>query len=131
MTGAGYTADTAQWRLDAACRGHPHPEWWSVATPGNTDGQEDNRRAVAICDSCPVAAQCLDFGVGSGSVGVIYGGHPLITPGKRRSGFCPGCGAAFVSAYRYQRYCTTVCGERHRRARRPLAVGGRGKAAAS
>lgn len=38
------------WRDAAACRRHPHPEWW-------LDGIEV-AQAVAICRRCPVLEDC-------------------------------------------------------------------------
>lgn len=40
------------WRESAACRDHPHPEWWV----GDKDG---NHRGKQVCASCPVQAACL------------------------------------------------------------------------
>ncbi len=112
----GFTAEPEQWRLHAACAGHD-PDWWTAAGQGDPSGRANNRRAIAICDRCPVAAQCLDYGTRTGSVGMIYGGQVLLTTDKRREIKCPVCGDTYVTVWRHQRYCSTRCAQRHRTAR--------------
>lgn len=53
------TRGTTGWKADAACSGQPI-EWWF---PTDDYGREQERldpRAVAICDGCPVHAQCRE-----------------------------------------------------------------------
>jgi hypothetical protein len=51
---------TASWVDSAACRGHAHPEWWDEKVAGETliQRQERHGRAKAICETCPVTAEC-------------------------------------------------------------------------
>jgi WhiB family redox-sensing transcriptional regulator len=68
-----YTLD--QWRARAACRG---PETALFFPPSNTERREDRdareRRAKAICGSCPVRRECLQYALGVGEMHGIWGG---------------------------------------------------------
>jgi WhiB family transcriptional regulator, redox-sensing transcriptional regulator len=64
------------WRDDAACLDHP-AEWFTDPAPGDT------RRAVDVCNTCPVKRPCLDAALEievSADLG-IWGGT---TPNTRR-----------------------------------------------
>lgn len=58
------------WRDKAACKKYP-TEWWFPLNSRNTDGEANRRRAIEICNSCPVAEKCLDDS--QGEIG-IWGG---------------------------------------------------------
>jgi hypothetical protein len=45
------------WLTKAECRKHP-PEWWSVPDGSTVKLTADNRRAMVVCASCPVAGEC-------------------------------------------------------------------------
>lgn len=47
---------TPDWMEQAACRGYP-TSWWF---PG---AGEDVERGKAICETCPVKTECLDYAV--------------------------------------------------------------------
>jgi hypothetical protein len=51
------------WRLDAACAGHPHPEWFDCSDGFNERPDARNARheqALAVCRTCPVVQECAD-----------------------------------------------------------------------
>lgn len=56
-------------RAQAACRDHPHPEWWWVEP-------DDPRHQTArqVCASCPVQADCLAWAVAHGERHGLWGG---------------------------------------------------------
>jgi WhiB family redox-sensing transcriptional regulator len=60
------------WRASAACRGKPC-EWWFDHGMGRgvTYVQQ---RAIAICMTCPVRAECLHYAISNGETGGIWGG---------------------------------------------------------
>lgn len=71
------------WMSESACVGHP-PEWWFPDDRGigGEAASETTRAAKAICASCPVATQCLDYALrtetsDSGRFGIFAGltGH--------------------------------------------------------
>lgn len=74
------TSDPLAWQDDgAACLGHP-TEWWYLETandgrPGGHDAESlaDARRAVDICETCPVQAACLAYALDHEKFG-IWGG---------------------------------------------------------
>lgn len=45
------------WQDRAACRDDPHPECWFPARPAD---YHNAQRALHICFSCPVRAECLE-----------------------------------------------------------------------
>lgn len=57
------------WRPRAACRNHPHPDLWFPT------GTEDVVRdaAVAICETCPVRAECLADAMRGGQRSAVRG----------------------------------------------------------
>jgi WhiB family redox-sensing transcriptional regulator len=67
-----------EWVADARCRTAGfNPEWWFPSA----DDSVTRRRAVAVCRSCPVAAECLNYANRVGEVSGIWGGR---TPEQRR-----------------------------------------------
>ena len=58
-----------EWRDDAACRGH-NPEWWF------REGAY-SLRAKAICASCPVQVQCLQYALNNREQHGIWGGMDI------------------------------------------------------
>jgi WhiB family redox-sensing transcriptional regulator len=59
--------DDNEWERDAACRGYPEDLWFSELSA-------DTRRAVAICDTCPVRRPCLDDAMVRNEVWGVWGG---------------------------------------------------------
>jgi WhiB family transcriptional regulator, redox-sensing transcriptional regulator len=47
------------WLSDAACNGQP-TRWWFAGDGRNLESKTA-KRALAICDSCTVRAECLDW----------------------------------------------------------------------
>ena len=66
------------WRHKAACNGHDMSWWFPEKTGGRNP---DTARAVAICRSCPVQANCLAFAQEQPEFHGIWGG---LTPEQRR-----------------------------------------------
>ncbi len=62
------------WREQALCTGHPDPALWFA------DNARDMKVAVAICRTCPVRTECLDWAVSTGEHGGVWGG---MTPNQR------------------------------------------------
>lgn len=62
-------ADLA-WQREAACRGLGLGESQTIFFPSRGESVEDAR---AICEGCPVAAECLDFALEHHCIGV-WGG---------------------------------------------------------
>jgi len=58
------------WRNEAACKKYPI-EWWFPLPHRNVEGEANRRRAIEICNACPVQERCLDDS--QGEVG-IWGG---------------------------------------------------------
>lgn len=48
-----------KWQDRAACRDKP-TEWW-FANNGRKPYSKTNQRALAVCEACPVRAECLDY----------------------------------------------------------------------
>jgi len=118
------------------CHQHPtlSPEAWTVADRGNKDvtNVHLNVQAVRVCDSCPFAAECLEEGLAGRHVGMIWGGHAVLTSGAYRARavrfrLCDNCSDPYVPAQPHQRTCRTTCrqalqNEGRRRARRELVA---------
>jgi hypothetical protein len=60
----------ADWMTDAACRGHD-PNWWHPAKGGDN---VNTTKAKRICETCPVAVQCLQYALDIGEQTGIWGG---------------------------------------------------------
>ena len=52
------------WREDAACRNHPWPD--DFFSDGQKATHRITRRAVAVCEECPVRTQCLQEALAAG-----------------------------------------------------------------
>lgn len=68
----GIDNDTADYRGAAACRDEDPELFFPLGTGAATEAQIEE--AKAICDRCPVAADCLAEAIESGAEG-IWGGH--------------------------------------------------------
>lgn len=73
----GFPSLDETWKRDAACRGLPVELFF----PSKGDALTV-RRAVETCQSCPVAAQCLEYCVRSGIHIGVWGG---MTERRRRN----------------------------------------------
>lgn len=68
-----------EWTDQAACRDHDPELFFPVSETG--PGARQAERAKAVCATCPVRQQCLDFAVSNGLGHGIFGG---MTPSERR-----------------------------------------------
>lgn len=68
------------WVERAACRNSDPELFFPVSTTGPAAGQVAEARAV--CASCPVRAECLDWALNTGQADGIWGGT---TPEERRT----------------------------------------------
>lgn len=76
------------WRADAACRGHDPDLWFPVVVSerGRRLGAlEVAPEAVAICWSCPVDNECLDFAVPRPSIEGIWAGTTTADRSRMRT----------------------------------------------
>jgi len=63
------------WQDRAACRGPHSMEFYPPAHGESRDEKQyRERRAKAICGTCPVNAECLDFAVGGREFHGVWGG---------------------------------------------------------
>ncbi|MFZ4585298.1 MAG: WhiB family transcriptional regulator [Acidimicrobiia bacterium] len=71
------------WQLDAACRG-PHSVLFFPPSFGERreDREVRERRAKAICATCPVQAKCLDYALEIHEPHGVWGGR---TESERRT----------------------------------------------
>lgn len=69
---------TGSWRDRAACRDMDSELFFPIGTTGLALDQAE--RAKAVCASCPVSPQCLEFAMSTGQNGV-WGG---LTEDERR-----------------------------------------------
>lgn len=60
------------WLDEAACHGHD-PELWFPGRESKFHGPADARKAIEICQSCPVSAECLILAIGITSEHPLYG----------------------------------------------------------
>lgn len=107
--------DDTHWAARAACLDHD-PEAWSLK-PNVRD--EAYRMAHKVCARCPVISQCYEYGVKTGSVGVILGGVDFTETGWRKKGWiteapdplvdCPHCKQRFPQKRGNQTYCSRRC----------------------
>lgn len=102
------------WRDRAACLDYP-AEWW-VIEPRGEAGTQLNRKAAAICLTCPVRWDCWVDAVDQGDIGVIRAGARLGDPPKL-DGFpipksCKTCGEDFLAFMRSEKNCGERCRER-------------------
>jgi len=59
------------WRHQAACKDQDPEYWFPVDAPGRTPA---HRRAISICQSCPVQAKCLTWALDNHEFYGIWGG---------------------------------------------------------
>ena len=71
------TGDDASWHERAECRNHFPDIWFPIA--GDHRGQW--AAAKAICATCPVATECLDYAIAADERWGCWGG---MTPDERR-----------------------------------------------
>lgn len=62
------------WQADAACAGMPTDDFFPAGSSGPAVAQI--AWAKAICDACPVRAQCLDYALDTGQNDGVWGGMP-------------------------------------------------------
>lgn len=108
---------TSVWQTFGACLGHD-PELWFP------EHGESPSAAIAICRSCHVREECLEFALARNDIGV-WGGLTLkqrrnhraaaaakdapaaLPPAGRYNRSCPRCGAPVIRGT----YCSRVCGQ--------------------
>ena len=66
------TRDDSRWRDDAACRNTAPDLFFPVGSTG--EAEEESRAAIALCQSCPVREQCLEFAMATNQRDGIWGG---------------------------------------------------------
>lgn len=101
------------WVARAACRGHEQPDLWFPGPGDNTSFAA----AAAICGTCPVAAECLEYAIVQRIDYGVWGGlgekgrrqFTRSTPRPRR----PAPGHGNPGRYRYGCRCDE-CREAHR-----------------
>ena len=59
------------WRHQAACKDQDPEYWFPVDAPGRTPA---HRRAISICQSCPVQEKCLTWALDNHEFYGIWGG---------------------------------------------------------
>jgi WhiB family transcriptional regulator, redox-sensing transcriptional regulator len=69
------------WRNDAACNGREPELFFPTAGEHTPPGRAQYAKARAVCASCPVRADCLDYAIEAGLDHGMFGG---MTPGERR-----------------------------------------------
>ena len=69
------------WHARAACRGHPHAEWWF---PERGDPPSYTTRAQAVCATCPVLDACRTYADGH-SLAALHGTWAGLTGRGRRT----------------------------------------------
>jgi len=71
----GHREPRADWRDHAACR-LADPELFFPVSPGgpSPDQADDGRAARAICATCPVRRECLQFALATRQAHGIWGG---------------------------------------------------------
>ncbi len=76
------------WREDAACRYPPHgvdaDDWFALWI--TLDDRARVERVKAVCDDCPVRAQCLDYALDTRQPYGIWGG---LTTHERGTAYHP------------------------------------------
>jgi WhiB family redox-sensing transcriptional regulator len=101
---------STDWPKRAACRDKPHG-WWFPSVGTNP------LRAIAICETCPVRDECLEFALNTKQEHGVWGG---MTPDERQSSrrtkvYCRYCGTSFRWVPNSSQYC---CEEHRLEARR-------------
>ncbi len=140
MSDAAFTLPTllptfdSSWITGAACRDHPDPDLWFLERRYHQEHtasqQAASQEAKAICRTCPVTDECLEFAFETFASHGIFGG---LTPNERKAlraktsdtrralpRPCRHCGNEFVPGYTsrvYAQFCSRTCRDRRRRAR--------------
>lgn len=70
------------WHLLAACSGHDPELWFPTGDPGSDGYRRQAEDARAVCDDCPVSAECLDDALRAGATDGVWGG---LDPDQRRA----------------------------------------------
>jgi WhiB family redox-sensing transcriptional regulator len=101
----------ADWQKLAVCRGM---DTTMFVLSEATRGTAAYRKAHRYCATCPVAAQCRDFALATGSWGLIFGGLDFTSRGhyRRTSGIrkdCEQCKQEYEAYTSRQRFCTNDC----------------------
>lgn len=61
-----------RWQMEAACRFFPSDLFFSVGT--SDSARADQERAKAVCRTCPVREECLDYALASNQEFGVWGG---------------------------------------------------------
>ncbi len=104
---------TLEWHDRAACIGKPR-DWFF---PPESAGPAPYALARAVCNECPVSETGLEWALENGDVyfGMFGGKVPRERQQMNRGGTYPracGCGARFMAANPYRKYCSKVCRQR-------------------
>jgi WhiB family redox-sensing transcriptional regulator len=65
------------WQDQAACRGRGEERpalFWGPEYEVKTDRERREARAKAVCKSCPVRSECLEYALAGGERDCVYGG---------------------------------------------------------
>jgi WhiB family redox-sensing transcriptional regulator len=101
--GRGMRVGNAEWQKDRACKDVPTELFFP-------ERGESHKPALAICNECPVTAECLKYALDHGETVGIYGA----TTGKQRRSMlkdrpriivCIGCGIDVPSRTRNRLRC--------------------------
>lgn len=106
-----------RWRQRAACTDHDPETWFPVVLESGISSHRNPavREAVHICQSCPVAQECLQWADTNGIRHGIWGGR---TPQERarpattttvRLGRCRTCRTMFDTNGGRRSYCSSEC----------------------
>ena len=80
-----FEADDDDWRAEAACRHTDANLFFPAGTTGPAVDQTE--RALAICRSCPVQYQCLQFALETNQEDGIWGGKDETERRRLRRGW--------------------------------------------
>ncbi|MFR9807090.1 WhiB family transcriptional regulator [Pseudonocardia sp. RS010] len=69
-----------EWKLRAACRGHPDPDLWFPDGGPGRPRRDAHSAAVDVCRGCTVRARCLDYALARDDRHGVWGGR---TPSQR------------------------------------------------
>ena len=72
------------WTAQAACRGQPNTLFFPDREPTeHSKDQRPYRRGLAVCATCPVIAECAEYGAGQ-KFGIWGGTTPAMREAERR-----------------------------------------------
>lgn len=115
------------WREHALCSamvqaGEAKTEWWHPIKGG--DSNRTTAKAIAICNECPVKAECRDHAEKAGERHGIWGGvgpkHRRVPLGSKKA--CRRCGDPFPYRGGNALYCSTACRDDQHRERARDAI---------